>query len=219
MLYPYSVPDFLTKKERLDIKDRIFSLKDRWITLNGECGLANDPTKKSFTLGHAGYVLVDHKNLFESRADSITMLRDYFDDVYDKTLFFLKKELEVEILPFYEFTLPGFHIFRGPRKAAFGNLDLHRDRDIFQHYPQSPDYEKTTYAFSSLIHSTTRAHLEYKRQDEEHVRSLEYKEGDLNIWHSYVYHKIGTCDIEENQHRITYQGLVFKYKGKHYMYF
>lgn len=219
MLYPYSVPGFLTKKERLDIKDRIFSLKDRWITLNGECGLANDPTKKSFTLGHAGYVLVNHKSLFESREDGIKMLRDYFDDVYDKTLFFLKKELEVEILPFYEFTLPGFHIFRGPRKSAFAKLSLHRDKDIFQHYPQSPDHEKTTYAFSSLIHSNTRAHLEYKRQEEEHIRSLEYKEGYLNIWHSYVLHKIGACDMEENQHRITYQGLVFKYKGKHYMYF
>lgn len=219
MLYPYSIPDFLTKRERLDIKDRIFSLKDYWITMNGEYGLVNDHSKKSFTLGQAAYVIQSHKHLFERREESITMLRDYFGDVYDKTLFYLKKELGVEVLPFDELTLPGFHIFRGPRKSAFSNLELHQDRDIYNLYPQSPDFEKTTYAFCSLIYSTTRAYLEYKRQDENRVRNFDYKEGDLNIWNSYVLHKIGTCDIEEDQYRITYQGLVFKYKGKHYMYF
>jgi hypothetical protein len=122
------------------------------------------------------------------------------------------------IVPFNDFTLPGFHIFRGPRKSAFSENTFHIDGSIYRFYPKDINYKETTYSFSSLIHSTPKAHLEYE-DDKQVNSSFEYKEGSLNIWSSYVPHKIGTCDIEENQYRITYQGHVFKYKGNNYMYF
>ena len=217
-MYPYSVPDFLTRKERLDIKDRIFSLESEWLTLYGEYGLTNDISKRSFVLGHAAYVLQSNKSPLKKREDNISMLRDYFCDVHDKTIYFLKKKLEIDIVPFNDFTLPGFHIFRGPRKSAFSELTFHTDSSIYRFYPSDINYEKNSYSFSSLIHSTPKAHLEYK-DDKQVNSSFEYKEGSLNIWSSFVPHKIGTCDIEENQYRITYQGHVFKYKGNNYMYF
>jgi hypothetical protein len=169
-------------------------------------------------LGQAVYVLEANKNLLKKSADNISMLRDFFGDVHDKTIYFLKKKLETDIVPFNDFTLPGFHIFRGPRKSAFSENTFHIDGSIYRFYPKDINYKETTYSFSSLIHSTPKAHLEYK-DDKQINSSFEYKEGNLNVWSSFVPHKIGTCDIEENQYRITYQGHVFKYNGNNYMYF
>lgn len=217
MLYPCSVPDFISEEALLGIKDTILSLKDRWLTLKGHPGYADDPSAQAFTLGHAAYVLKSPSNPLVKTIDN-TILRDAFGELHDKTIHFLKKTLEIDdILPFNEFTLPGFHIFRGPSKSAFGDLYFHLDGSIFRFYPKSDDYIETTYSFSSLIYSDPKAHLEYECDNI--VKSLEYKEGHLNIWNAFVPHKIGTCDIEENQYRITYQGHVFKHKGKNYMYF
>lgn len=217
MIYPCSVPNFLTKQEMLDIKDRIFSLKRHWLTVKGEYDRYNIVDNKSFTLGHAAYVLNSPDNPLVENIDN-SILFERFGEIHDKTAYLLQKRLGIKkILPFYDFTLPGFHIFRGPRKEAFSNLHYHADGSIFNFYPKSEDYYETTYSFSSIIYSDSKAHLEYKYNNE--VKSFEYKEGHLNIWSAFLLHKIGTCDLEDNQHRITYQGHIFKYKDKHYMYF
>lgn len=177
---------------------------------------ATNKVAGAYTLGRAAYRI---RNQHEKYDTDNRLLIDKFGFMYDKTNYFIKKQLDIttNIKFFKEFTYPGFHIFIGFLPVeTFSSLHFHIDSSIINFFKDVSI--QSIYSFSSLIAAPTGcAYLEYKKGNE--LKIFEYQLGMLNLWKATVKHRLGCLELKDNQYRITYQGHVVKYKNDFFMYF
>lgn len=211
MIHAY--PNFINDAQRNNIRSRVYELKKYYRNVV-ELPDNNDYDHVcACALGNAIYA----HNELDLQLNEI--MKQNFSQLYSLTIEHIRNIFNIKNVSFSNFSVPGFHIFRGKSlNDKTKNLPYHKDISIF-HHPQidSSDIEKDfLYSFTSLIENTyDPCFLDYKT--DKHY----YQYGDFSIWDANLLHRIGASKFGENDSRITYQGHLFKIKNKdqYYLYF
>jgi hypothetical protein len=213
LLYPKSIPNFLSIEDIQTIKTSVFALSAYWRKISDETKGNTPFDSGSYVLGRAAYCI---KYSSEKINTDNYIMKANFSKLYENTEEFLKKNLGItkQISVLEDFTVPGFHIFSGPISKK--NRQFHVDSSILNFYNNIPI--SSIYSFSSIIEGPTNCcYLEYEYNDK--CSRFDYPAGHLNLWSAVVPHRIGSSSLSIGQYRITYQGHIFKYKNSYYMYF
>lgn len=205
--------DFISSPDIQNIKNKVYELQDYYRPVRPLPTDCDYSKMSACTLGNAIYA---HKKI---NREINKIVKNNFTDLHQITIDRLKSIFNIETIYLSDFSVPGFHIFRG--KEINGHLDslhFHTDKTLLDHPAVDSSIVDPSfmYSFMSLIENTDDpSYLDL----EDHKYYYEY--GDLNIWSADVCHRIGASTFGESDSRITYQGHIFKMKNTddYYLYF
>jgi hypothetical protein len=208
LMKPNSV-EWLTDEEVIRARNQVHALREHWRPF-GPQGV------HSYTLGRATYL---SPRFDQTIAEDVEFMHMHFGWLFDRTVEKIKEVFDIDnVRIFDEVTTPGFHVFTGPADAV-EIPHYHVDTTIDHFIPDAPD-DGWMHSFGALLDniSDPPAHLDYIYEG---VHSSQvYEMGHMNLWNSYMKHKIGGVkSITNEEFRITFQGHVCKLDGEYVVYF
>lgn len=202
-------PNFISKSEIDNIKQKIYSLKEYWKHSseypNSQLQqFKGTPIEKSlFKRYRAEHMLGDALYRLEGKKENIDLgiqllLLKKFSKTYTKLINKITEITSIESELDVELTIPGFHIY-ADYPQPFNKFNYHVDTSILDYYP-TIDISKI-YSFVLLIECNgITPYLDYK------TGTKEYELGTLHIWNGNLNHRIGGFELKKGDSRITLQG-------------
>jgi len=211
MIYTYQ--NFISSTDIQQIRQKVYNLKDIYRPVTRLSDNCDYSSVCACTLGNAIYA---HREI-DNNINRI--MKNTFADLYQITIDRLKSIFNITNVYLFDFSVPGFHVFRGKElNERVNNLHFHTDRSLLNHcvVDSSIVDEEFMYSFMTLIENTNDpSYLDL--ENNKHY----YEHGDFNVWCAHVPHRIGASKFGDSDSRITYQGHIFKAKhsNSYYLYF
>lgn len=205
-------PNFIDNEFRHEIKEVVYKLQQYYRPVVELPSNIDYKILCACTLGNAIYAHGEiDKNINK-------IVRQAFSELHHITIKKLQDVFGINNIHLADFSVPGFHIFRGYElNRHLYSLHYHKDISIYHH--KAVDYlidDDFVYSFISIIENTDDpSFLDYK------LNKHYYNYNELSIWNARLPHRIGDSKFGYNDSRITYQGHIFKVKNKeeYYLYF
>jgi hypothetical protein len=207
--------NFFTQDELLDIKNKVFELKNLWKYTNNnikenDLGF-NSVTTQMLSPGmYASSEFLYMINVKKFRP----IMKEHFNTYYDKIKVKIEEVYNKPVVYLDKTHYPGFHIYalrENQPSASYGYYNFHKDKFPFlQHITDVGEIVSviipiTIPSSSGSLLYTTQDHIPERNKTPDDIVRLEYKPGILAQWGSDIIHSIEPFNLNENECRITIQ--------------
>lgn len=182
-----------------DITDKVLALRELWISRSKDYPF--------YTLGRCAYLDGKLDSYYKDSAWQNDILLGEFDEVYEKVLDTLEKELKESVYIAHDLAIPGFHIF--PSDPKFTSIAGSWHQDYPHHTLNIGDKDASAFTVAIKL-PVSGGGMDYI--DEFHQQHyFPYRERDLILHDGLTIHRIaGLKKFVPGEYRITLQGHIVR---------
>lgn len=207
--------DFLNQEELLDIKNKVFELKNLWKYTNSnikekDLGIDSITTQMLSPAMYSSTEFFYMINVKKFRP----LMQEHFNTYYDKIKSKIEEVYNKPVVYLDKTNYPGFHIYalrENQPSSSYDYYNFHKDKFPFlQHITDVGEIVSVIIPITipslggSLLY-TTQDHIPERNKTPDLIVRLEYKPGILAQWGSDIIHSIEPFNLNENECRITIQ--------------